>query len=110
MPPTPFNYAPNQLHDARRFGHICMQRLPAGINRDQAELLAGRLGAPASSNKWAPDAGARDHAKRLRDLQLELMGALLPEVGGRRARLRRLLELEQSEDCLNLNIYAPLEG
>lgn len=74
MPPSPFHYAPDQAHSARRLGPVCVQSVPAHLESGDA---SGRL--------------ARRQAQ---------LGALL----------RQLKDRDQSEDCLNLNVYAPAEG
>lgn len=81
MPPSAFHYAPNQLHSARLFGPICHQSLPAAL---------AAPGAAEQATGSGPDPDMR--AARIRPL------------------LRHLLGREQSEDCLNLNVYVPLEG
>jgi hypothetical protein len=106
MPPTPFNYARQSVanqsgaHDMRQFGPICMQRLP--------------MEPPPPEQMESGDEGGGDARARRLQLQLGLMERLLAPGLFRswRPLVRRLTSRRfvQSEDCLNLNIYTPIEG
>lgn len=96
MPPTAYlysNQSPNQVHSMHRFGPICRQRFPVDIEH----LIA------AGNNL------SRDDSLQM---QLRLMKSMLPKETYAELRpfIKRLSAFEQSEDCLNLNIYAPPQG
>lgn len=100
MPPTPFTYAPNQLHQAQRFGPICMQRFPIDLALEPAPL------------KTQSSSGDVEGATTSWRLQMNLMRKVVPHslFTYLRPLISRLVAFEQSEDCLNLNIYTPIEG
>ena len=107
MPPAPFKYAPNQTHRASSLGPICIQRwpieLPASLVADSRAHL-GRLAQVGPNENSSGDSWL--------EMQMNLMGRLVPKSLATHlaSRMRSLSRLEQSEDCLNLNIYAPIEG
>lgn len=72
------------------FGPICRQRFPFPIGQKERDKK--------SSEQF--------------ELQLALMRRLMPSDSFARssALIRQLAQMEQSEDCLNLNVYAPLES
>jgi len=94
MPPSAFSYPPNQVHDMRKFGPICKQRWPLHF---------------AANNLTQASASTRGEQV---ELTLKLARRLMPgdSFAHFKPLFKRLIVLEQSEDCLNLNIYAPLEG
>jgi len=107
MPPTPFVYAPNHLHEMHQFGPICPQRFPVDFSRPQLELmeqvlLRDELGKNLTEFR----------RQFFDDLQGKLMKKLLPKGVFRHNvnLVRELNQFEQSEDCLNLNVFTPEEG
>lgn len=98
MPPTAFLYSnqpPNQVHNMQKFGPICKQRFPVDVPNEN--LIASH----SLNNR-------KDSLK----IQLRLMKSLLPKESFAELSpfIKRLSAFEQSEDCLNLNVYAPLQG
>lgn len=99
MPPTAFYYAPNQIHNAQKFGPICKQRWPI-------ELVGVE-----DSSQVEPEASASNSSLNL-ELQLRLIRRIM--AGDTftllKPLIKQLARREQSEDCLNLNIYLPYKG
>ena len=126
MPPTAYHYAPNQVHNMQHFGPICRQRWPV----DLANHYSGSVGQTyesatqqmrASFGKFRPHSTASNSREMLGasnsnssdwDMQMRLMRRLMPKESYAHLRplFKRLAAHEQSEDCLNLNIYTPIEG
>lgn len=109
MPPTAYFYAPNQIHNMQQFGPICMQRWPVDppINlypSDSRQANYTGYGFTADLN----DTGL----VRSQALLLRVMRKMMPEDSYNYLLpiFSRLFKREQSEDCLNLNIYAPIGG
>uniref|UniRef100_A0A6G1SIE4 Neuroligin-4, Y-linked n=1 Tax=Aceria tosichella TaxID=561515 RepID=A0A6G1SIE4_9ACAR len=139
MPPTPFNYAkqtaasrttttgsrssggnqiPGQVHDMRQFGPICMQRFPMEPTREQAWPTTTTTtptggGHQQQQHQHRSNSGPADWRAHRAELQLGLMERLLAPGLYRSWRpiVRKLTSrFVQSEDCLNLNIYTPIEA
>ena len=148
MPPTAYNYAPNQTHHMNKFGPICRQRLPldvtsisqviennhqipGGGGSSQADSLERIMRHHSITNQVTDQMmgsesnethyrGRQDNTSRsISDtnssrvnLQLLLTKSLLPKESFAHLRpiIERLSRLEQSEDCLSLNIYVPRSG
>lgn len=108
MPPAPFVYAPNQLHAAQHYGPICPQRFPVDFSHAQVEFLQQLMSQLVESAA----ANSTPTPTTPLEMQLSLMQKLLPDdlFDHNKHLVETLSRFEQSEDCLNLNIYAPEEG
>lgn len=99
----------------QQFGPICIQRLPfepaarlatqaadaqqpAGARFRQEPATRPVASFAASSTNWPA--------------RMQIASGLMPSASFAYLRplFKRLGEREQSEDCLNLNVYAPVEG
>lgn len=94
MPPSPFYYSPDKTHEMLSFGPICRQRWPS---------------IPVAARLWS--ASNRSEPLKSNEL-LEAWRKSMPrKVFAHFAPKYRLLsQFDQSEDCLNLNIFTPYEG
>lgn len=153
MPPTPFAYAPNLVHDQRQFGPICPQRFPMfALSTDSADHYTNQVGnfvdllaaahstlnlnasastgtATATGTETETKAGQVTKPRRTKatssrnksnlrnwektEALLELvMQKILPEelFWQHKRQMEQLSLFNQSEDCLNLNIFTPEEG
>lgn len=92
MPPTAYNYAPNQVHNSQEFGPICRQRFPIEL----ASL----------------ESGSQEVGTKNLELELRLMRRMMTSETFAQLKplIKELASSEQSEDCLNLNIFVPIQG
>lgn len=92
MPPTAYHYGQSQVHNVRNFGPICPQQWPVtGLRFKQANSASGQ---------------------QERQQLVSLMARVLSRESQAYLRplMSQLVNFEQSEDCLNLNIYTTLKG
>lgn len=124
MPPTVFHYQANQVHDMSKFGPICRQRFP--IDLSLIESLDEMKEFKQSNNfkLSSTSTSTLNRKEQLKNLEFKLLNSsvflklmrsmkqlmpkenfvyLLPKIIG-------LVSSEQSEDCLNLNVYSPRQG
>lgn len=113
MPPTAYHYTPNQVHNMQKLGPICRQRWPVDSVYGQSPMQPMQpMQQQQQSFPVVGDETLATSAGNWQDLQLMLMKRLMPRRSFVHLRplFKRLASMEQSEDCLNLNVYAPLEG
>lgn len=118
MPPTPYNYAANQLHDSTKFGPICMQRWPVDLSPQTKNHSWSSYSSTSTATATATASAAKTTATSSSEEPVaesvadELLAKTMPSTAFHYLRplFRRLIAREQSEDCLNLNIYVPLSG
>lgn len=116
MPPAPYYYAQNQIHNMKNFGPICKQHWPVDFNLFATTQRISNKTTTSSNNikfsstfNWTTN--STDNNNNLL-MQIRLMKRLMSSESYAYLSplIEELLAFEQSEDCLNLNIYAPLEG
>lgn len=117
MPPTAHHYASNQVHDMLDFGPICWQRYPLGINlttQFSREYDTTKVVQQSHASSLSNQNSFRETSSESTglDLNLRLMEKIVPRetFNYLSPLIRELATREQSEDCLNLNIYVPREG
>lgn len=107
MPPTPFHYAPNQVHNAQAFAPICRQRFPIDLRNLVANWKQSRHHQTSEADSFNQLIEGQNE-----NWSMRLTKSLFPRRVYLELRelFRKLASFDQSEDCLNLNVYTPIEG